>query len=568
MKLFGFNITREGAAPARRNFSRPMADWLAGRDLDDACGEALTNAYEQVAWVYRAVNVLAEQVANIPFVFSSGERGRENLITSGPLMEFYRQPHPQINRFEYWELRIIWLMLRGECVRVPVYREESGGRGRRLERVLILDPARFQHIVEKHELIGWRYTGFGPETPLASQVLLPEEVWFEKLPNPFNFWRGLSPLQAASRAARTDFAASAFMRGVIENNADAGLVVRTDEPLAPEQQEQLVASLRERKRRAGMADRPVLLMGCAEIIKPQLTSTDLQFLENRKFSRGEICAAFGVPEEIVTTTDTAKYNVMQGARLNFVENRVVPLCRRLEAAEEKAVQTLQPGAVGWFDVECLPILQQARRERLVTARTGFEMGVPLNELNRLFDLGFAELPWGNAGYISGKLQKVGVQEPAPGAAETPGAPEQTGEFASRAGFFLRTLRNAARVDDAQHPGPAGKLSRYLFEQRGRVLAKFDRLSCHATGEAGPAFSPAAVLDLELERAEWERCFEGVDTKRCRMSTTILEETSVALEKTLTEGIEQQESGERLTARIKAVYNQKLQQVRRNYEHTV
>jgi REP element-mobilizing transposase RayT len=37
-------------------------------------------AYEQVVWVYRAINVLAEQIANIPFLLSSGQRGRETLI--------------------------------------------------------------------------------------------------------------------------------------------------------------------------------------------------------------------------------------------------------------------------------------------------------------------------------------------------------------------------------------------------------------------------------------------------------------------------------------------------------
>src|SRR5207302_6091958 len=87
---------------------------------------------------------------------------------------------------------------------------------RRLSRILILDPAHFQHIIQDHQLIGWRYTGFGRNTPLPSQVFLPEEVWFEKLPNPFDFWRGMPPLYVATMAAKTDFAAGAFMKGIIE----------------------------------------------------------------------------------------------------------------------------------------------------------------------------------------------------------------------------------------------------------------------------------------------------------------------------------------------------------------
>jgi phage portal protein BeeE len=422
MKLFGFNIhisrlnpvaSGAAAAAAAEQKSGPLTvkDWLRGEEVP--VGPTLENAYEQVVWVYRAINLLAEQVANIPFLFSDGERGRENLITGGPLLDFYARPHPQINRFQYWELRVMWLMLRGECFRIPIFEEgRAGSRGsprRRLRSVLMLDPARFQHIIEDHRLVGWRYAGFGPNAPLASQIFLPEEIWFEKLPNPFDFWRGLSPLQVASLAARTDFAAGALMRGIIENNADPGLIVRSDKWLSDEQQEQIVAALRDRKRRAGVADRGVLLLGSAEVIRPQLSSSDLQFLENRRFTRAEICAAFGVPEEVLTTTEHAKYDVMAGARLNFIENRIAPLCSRLEAEEAVTVKSIDPAASGWFDLDSLPIFQEARRQRLAAARAGFDMGIPFNELNRVLDLGFKSLPWGDQGHIPSTLRPADAE---------------------------------------------------------------------------------------------------------------------------------------------------------------
>ena len=395
-------------APVTKGAAKEMpitdANWenIAGN------GAALSNAYQQVVWVYRAVNALAEQVSNIPFRFSTKTSGGEELITTGPLVDFYNRPHPHINRFQYWELRVIWLMLRGECFRVPVFDARGG-----LQSILILDPARFQHVVEDNWLVGWRYVDYGRNSPLGSQVFLPEEVWHEKLPNPFDFWRGMPPLTVAATAAGTDRAAALFMKGIMENNGDAGMVIRTNEQLDPEQREQLLAALRERKRRAGSADRPVLLWAGAEVVTPKLASSDLQFLANRKFSVTEICAAFGVPEEIITTTNAAKYDVMAGARLNFVENRVLPLCRRLEAEEDVAIKSIDPSAEGWFDIEEHPVLMAARRERLAAARAGFDMGVPFNELNRAFDLGFRALPWGDQGYVANSVQAVGrLQEKA------------------------------------------------------------------------------------------------------------------------------------------------------------
>ncbi len=269
----------------------------------------MSNAYQQVVWVYRAVNALAEQVSNIPFRFSRTNSAGEELITTGPLVDFYSRPHPQINRFEYWELRVIWLMLRGEWFRVPIFDSEAGGGRPGLKAVLILDPARFQHIVEDNRLMGWRYIDYSRNSPLSSQVFLPEEVWHEKLPNPFDFWRGMPPLAVAATAAGTDYAASLFMKGIMENNGEAGTILRTSEQLDPEQREQLLATLRERKRRAGTADRPVLLWGGAEVVTPKLASSDLQFLANRKFSCTEICAAFGVPEAGEGTVAGSKLQV-------------------------------------------------------------------------------------------------------------------------------------------------------------------------------------------------------------------------------------------------------------------
>ncbi len=569
MKLFGFDIQfsrvedRAERPTQTKALSLSAAEWLRGQDAGG--GAALSNAYEQVVWVYRAINVLAEQVANVPFLFSRGERGREDLITSGPLLDFYGRPHPQINRFQYWELRVIWLLLRGECFRIPIFDPPGGAPGarRKLRRILLLEPSRFQHIVEDHELLGWRYTGFGPRAPLASQVFLPEEVWFEKLPNPFDFWRGLSPLQVVARAAQIDFAAGAFMQGVIENNADNGLIVRTERPLGDEQQQQIMAALRDRKRRAGQADRPVFLNGITEVIRPQLSSSDLQFLENRKFSRAEICAAFGVPEEIVGTTDHAKYDVMAGARLNFLENRVAPLCSRLEAEEDCVVKAIDPLASGWFDLDSLPLMKEARRSRLVAARTGFDMGIPFNELNRVLDLGFKPLPWGDRGYLPAKLQQVGEEGEGP-------RPKVQNPKSVRS---ADTVERARELLEAISPLPdlcslvESKLRRFFFEQRQRALKVLNQL-----GQTSPTSPACPVLDVPAETARLAALLQPVvDQELARRGVAepqaaeylaghgavlekLVQQVATMLEQALTEGLQEGEAPASLAARIKTLYN--------------
>src|SRR5207249_5648890 len=245
-------------------------------------------------------------------------------------------------------------------------------------------------------------------------------------------------------------------------------------------------------------------------------------------------------EEIVTTTDSAKYDVMQGARLNFIEHRIGPLCRRLEASEDVTVKSLDARAVGWFDLDSLPLMQKAQRDRLATARSAFDMGVPFNELNRVLDLGFRRLPWGDRGYVAARLTEVGEDSPrskvqgpkSVAAAARPARTVDSGATVAprwraeelivdsqdgvargvnhpRSAIDDQLARMSALLEAAKHAqakfeeqsgneatpvtvhfaalGPQfrSKAQRFLFEQRGRVLARI--------GQRVPAL-PADLLD--------------------------------------------------------------------------
>jgi phage portal protein BeeE len=117
------------------------SEFLQGLDLG---ATSCTNPFAQVAFVYRAVTAIAEQVATVPFRFAARAEGRDR-ITEGRLREFYERPHPELSGFQYWELRTMWLLLRGECVRIPVWENHRGKL--RLDRILMLDPAQFRHQV-------------------------------------------------------------------------------------------------------------------------------------------------------------------------------------------------------------------------------------------------------------------------------------------------------------------------------------------------------------------------------------------------------------------------------------
>ncbi len=381
--------------------------WMAGRE--DTGPSLLLNAYGQSSWVYACVSTLADTVSSIPFRFVSADSSPS--AGADQLSALFAQPHPQLDRFQFWELIVVWLCLRGEAFVLPI--SEASPSRPTPSALLVLNPDHLHEIVRNQELAGWRYTpsqSASSPQPSTGSILLPEELIHIRLPNPYHFWRGLSPLTVAALAAQTDFAAAQFMKGTMLNNADTGMIVTTEQQATPEQKEEILALLRDRKRRAGTADVPVFLYGGVKVEKPAISAVDLQFLDNRKFNRQEICAVFKVPQELLGFTEDANRSVSESARLNFMENRIAPLCRRLEAAFQPLIQRVArgPRCRGEFYLQGTPIMQTAQRARIDAGAKLFAMGVPLNVINQALELGLPKLPHGDVGYLPQNLLPAGT----------------------------------------------------------------------------------------------------------------------------------------------------------------
>lgn len=421
IELFGKELSFGKA----KSISAGTSAFLSGQDLDSG-GAELRNAYAQSAWIYIAISRLAEKISALPFVISDGKENGTKLkrrdlsdlrIESGEVVDLFNQPHSSMNRQLFWEMVITWSMLRGEFFVLPLDKEgkpvDLKASKPRVASMLTLDPAFFYHIIEGHELSAWRYTGSPLMSPVASEIVLPSEVIHSRSPNPYLYWRGLSPLAVASVSAGADFAAAKYNQGYWLNNADTGLVV-TSPPGSgwptKEQREEIAAALRERKRKAGTPDRPMFLGGGLTVEKPQLSGMESQFIENRKMNRQEILAIFKLSDSIIGFTDAKSSSLSGGGssidaeELKFVESTIKPLCSRLEAAMEPIVKSFGPNLVGWFDIESLPVMQESRMAKVETATKAFALGAAFNDINRIYDLGFPEYEYGKRNYLPFSLQ--------------------------------------------------------------------------------------------------------------------------------------------------------------------
>lgn len=475
-----------------------LSDFLRGGSGTGAAGGAtLTSALEQSVWVYACVTAISEQIAHIPFVFSQGERDGENTLKDGAAVQLFKKPNEYLDRFLFWDLIVQWLCLRGKVYLIATDKAGmvldlsiAGGRRKAIAALHILNPDRVRTDLQGGMLLGYKYSA-GFHDPIPTQYFSTDEILCIRTANPYDIYDGLPPLGVALLAAQTDYASAQFMKGLMMNNADTGVIVTTDQQLSPEQHGALMKALAERKRKAGTADRPLFLFGGAKVEKPTLSAVDMQFLENRKFNRQEVCAVFRVPQEVLGFVEDANRAVANSVRLSFIDNRIAPFCERLAAAMEPIVAATGESLIGWFDIDQLPIRQQARRERFAGAKIGFDLGYSRNELNKAFDLGMPDDKSGDKRYLPFSLQPVEAdgsfpEEPKP--APMPGT-EPPADFETPGQQAIKALRQLAESKDVHQCGPAGSayaraiqgsvkkkkrvLRNFFVEQQAKVLAKLD-----------------------------------------------------------------------------------------------
>lgn len=556
---FSFGMTKAAVSP-------DIAAWLRAEDVD-ASGEGakLTAPYSQSAWVYIAISRLAEKISSLPFRISRMEsetakrvravRGSTNpkhrafvrraldeeIVEGGEVVDLFARPHPNMSRQLFWELVVTWNCLRGEFFVLPLDEMDApvdlAGSAPRVARLLTLPTELFWHIVTGYELSAWRYTGSPLLTPVPSEMLLPSEVIHSRTPNPYLFWRGMSPLAVAMLAAGADYAAAAYNKGYWLNNADTGVIVTTEQQATLEQRAAILAALRERKRKAGTADRPLFLWGGAKVEKPQLNGMEQQFIENRRMNRQEIGAIFKVPESVMGFTESKSGALSGGGTainqeiLFWLTSTITPLCRHLEAALEPVVKTFGGGLIGWFDVESDPVMQEARRARLDAGVKAFGIGAAFNDINRVYDLGFPEYAgWGDKNFLPFSLQEASHlgAEPLPGE-EEPELEEEKGNLFTGMRRLLERVTGGppqeqkANTEVLWHAHVAtrrklvkmfeAKTRRVLLEFRGKVLAKIAEIDLKSLAEFSPSGSETrGLVDLIFSPAEFGKSLLNVLTQ--------------------------------------------------------
>lgn len=250
--------------------------------------------YNTLSWVYVCVFEIANSIKSLPvkaFKYNS-----QNELKEIPLPLYIKKPNPMQRRRDFWEMHFGFLELTGES-----YWEISTKNNK--PEFYIIPPQHMKPIPDAKDYVsGYIYNVNGKKIRYEAN-----EVRYWKYFNPANPWAGTSPIQSVELAVGTDLYAQKYNARFFKNDSTPGGAYSTERSLSSRQYRRLQSQLILKRRGIDHAHKDIILENGLKYSKLQVTPADMAFLEQRKFNREEILAAFGVPPAVVGIFEYANY---------------------------------------------------------------------------------------------------------------------------------------------------------------------------------------------------------------------------------------------------------------------
>lgn len=298
----------------------PASDWSKWKHLFIPYQKANipvseTNAQSIPAY-FRAINIVAEQIASLPWsVFKTDQNGI-NEVPTHPLYKLLKfRPHPVYNSFEFRETVVRQVMLRGESFVQP-HRNTNGS----VSEFEILTPA-VDFFQAKD---GNYYYKFMDRTLLASEVLHFKAYSIDGV-------RGVSPIKLFSDALglgliQIQHAANYFASGT----TTSGLLV-PDSPMKPEQVDQALNYWDRFNTGTDKAGKAGIMPFGLKYQKLGHSMQESQYAEGRQLTIEDVANITGVPMDLLNSGDkTSTYASAEQRMRQFVLFTIRTWCKRFE----------------------------------------------------------------------------------------------------------------------------------------------------------------------------------------------------------------------------------------------
>jgi len=297
-------------------------------------------------------------------------------------------PNPFVSKQDVMELVVSWLDLAGNS-----YLKKVRGLNGLTEELWPVSPDRLAPVATS-SLEKWM-EGYALDKS-RKVTFQPEEIIHHKYFNPANPLLGIGPLQAVAKTVDISNGQKDFNRSTTSNRGVVDGIFTFEKEFQDQAQTDAVAEkLNERHR----GKRAFGVLGSnAKYIRTALTPAEMDFIQSDKANREEIFIAFGVPPVYAGVMDGATLNNYKTSELVFWFGTMLFLLDDLKDTFNFSFKDeLKPGEKICYDISDIPAIRAALLDKTKTAGELFKMGVPFDQLNKVFEFGFDEFDgWGES----------------------------------------------------------------------------------------------------------------------------------------------------------------------------
>jgi HK97 family phage portal protein len=274
---------------------------------------------------YRAVRLVAEAVADIPWILVDGT----SEVSEHPLLTLLAKPNARQNRAAFLEALTTHLLLAGNA-----FVELAGTQDHHELHLLRPDKVSIETDGSGWPVsLMWRSGAARRTIALEGENGAASPACHILHYHPLDDIYGFAPLDAAAMAIDVHNSAGEWNKALIDNSArPSGALVYAPKGggnLSSDQFDRLKTELQEGYQGARQAGRPLLLEGGLDWKPMGLTPKDMDFFEAKNAAARDIALAFGVPPLMLGLPGDATYANYQEANRAFFRLTVLPLANRL-----------------------------------------------------------------------------------------------------------------------------------------------------------------------------------------------------------------------------------------------
>ena len=516
-----FASVEKGELQASSPVPAERRDWMLNsveaqaffRVQDDGMARVSANRFssrsmfEQSVWLHQCIHSIAINIARQPFGFTKG-RARSPVLKH-PILDLIHNPNPYFTELELWYLTVCYLEIQGEAFWF-LDRGESGGNTP--TQIWIIPPWHVYEVVDKTlwkpYLLGWQATLANGQSRF---IQVPDMIQF-RYPNPWNMWRGSSPLITAGLATANDIEYARHNLKFVRNGARPAGVLVAKEKLNPVQRQQNLDAWESRHSEPG---RPALLDGGIDYHETQISNAEMEFSLGREWNMREIAAAFKVPPIELGKDDASYANAREQVAM-FWRSKLIPtgdlLCdpiqkRLLNKGDDTAL-------TAWFDTTNIDALKQDDAMLSTAALNWRNLGIPFRLINERMKLSFPSFAGDDVSLVPYTLTLMDtvISPPdvstTPGSSSTPPVPgDKPGDTTAKTGDTksdptVNTMRSliSGIVMDAIGPEPESESHGSLASLLPVLFKSIDEGTLELMQASERYFMQAVEVGIEQTRA--------------------------------------------------------------------